>query len=104
MTTPRKKVLVATDFSPGSDDALAQAITLANQMNASLEILHVVELGTQPFPFGLLDSKDGGDFFSYIERQLETRAEGARCQGIPCTIKLFEGNFVAEIVTRARDL
>jgi nucleotide-binding universal stress UspA family protein len=104
MTTPRKKVLVATDFSPGSDDALAQAITLANQMNGSLEILHVVELGTQPFPFGLLDSKDGGDFFSYIERQLETRAEGARRQGIPCTTKSLDGNPAAEIVTRAREI
>jgi nucleotide-binding universal stress UspA family protein len=102
--TPAQKILVATDFSPASDDAIAQAIALAKQMNASLEILHVVEIGTEPFPFGLLDIKDGGDFFAYVERELDRRADDARRAGVPCTTKSIDGKPAEEIVVRARNI
>jgi nucleotide-binding universal stress UspA family protein len=104
MTAAQKTILAATDFSPGSDDALDRAVDLAKRMGAALEIFHVVEIGTEPFPFGLLDSKDGGDFFAYIARQLETRAERARRAGVPCTTKSLDGSPAPEIVGRARDL
>jgi nucleotide-binding universal stress UspA family protein len=102
--TAARKILTATDFSPGSDDAVARAVELAKQMRASLEILHVVEMGTEPFPFGLLDIKDGGDFFAYIERELTRRAETARKAGVDCTFKSVDGKPAEEIVRRAREI
>jgi nucleotide-binding universal stress UspA family protein len=38
-----KKILVATDFGPASDTALAYGRALALQFNASLHVLHVME-------------------------------------------------------------
>jgi universal stress protein A len=102
--TPAQKILAATDFSPASDDALAQAIALAKQMNSSLEILHVVDVGTEPFAFGLVDIKESDDFFANIERELDRRADGARRAGVPCTIKSIDGKPADEIVARARSL
>jgi nucleotide-binding universal stress UspA family protein len=39
-----KKIVVATDFSPGSTAAMEQAVTLARQCAATLTILHVVDI------------------------------------------------------------
>jgi universal stress protein A len=102
--TRARKILTATDFSPGSDDAVARAVELAKQMHASLEILHVVELGTEPFPFGLLDVKNEGDFFAYIERELTRRVETAQRAGVDCSFKSVDGKPAEEIVRRARDI
>ncbi len=103
MTTSPKRILVATDFSPNSDEALAQAITLAKDVNASLEIVHVIQLGTEPFPFGLLDFQDNDKFFQYIDRELEQRAEQARKAGVACTTKSIDGAPASTIVSRARE-
>jgi nucleotide-binding universal stress UspA family protein len=41
-------VLVATDFSPASAQAVERAVTLANQCHATLTILHVIDINAQP--------------------------------------------------------
>jgi nucleotide-binding universal stress UspA family protein len=43
MTDPITRILVPVDFSPHSDRALRYAATLAGQVGASVELLHVVE-------------------------------------------------------------
>ena len=50
-TKSPRKILVATDFSEGSDDAIDRAIEMAKQSGAAVEIIHVVELAEE-FPFG----------------------------------------------------
>ena len=47
MADPSKRILVATDFSRGSEEAFAAAVELARQTSATLEILHVLELLTE---------------------------------------------------------
>jgi len=42
-----RKILMATDFSPASDRAVQCAVNLANQWNASLTILHVIDVNTK---------------------------------------------------------
>jgi nucleotide-binding universal stress UspA family protein len=41
LSSPRR-ILIATDFSAGSDEALTQAIALAKQPHAELEIVYVM--------------------------------------------------------------
>jgi nucleotide-binding universal stress UspA family protein len=42
-----RKILVPTDFSPASAHAVTHAVALASQCNASLTVLHVVDINTQ---------------------------------------------------------
>lgn len=44
------KVLVATDFSPSSVKAVEHAAALANQCDATLTILHVIDINAQAAP------------------------------------------------------
>jgi len=73
-------IIVATDFSTQSDEALRQAVMLAQQYNASITLLHIME------PFMLYDSDAmlamPIDDLSHIRRQgaqekLTTQANAA---------------------------
>jgi len=71
METDTRVILVATDFSDGSAEALAQAIDFAKRTNAEIEIVHVLELGLGEFPFGITSfGSDRGGLISYIEQEL----------------------------------
>jgi len=101
--TPRE-ILVATDFSDGSDEALAQAIEIGKPSGAAVEILHVIEL-TEEFPFGTTYfDADYGMLYANVDRQLTERAERVRAAGLGCTTKIIEGGAVAEITQRGRDI
>jgi nucleotide-binding universal stress UspA family protein len=101
-TRTPKKILVATDFSDGSDEALDRAIEMAASSNASLEIMHVLELAEE-FPFGsTYFDADYGALYSNIDRQLTERAELARAAGIACETKIIDGGAVNEITRRGR--
>lgn len=96
-------ILVATDFSAGSDEALDKAIELARQTEADLEILHVLELGAETFPYGLAYFEDRAALLAHLERELAQRAARATEVGVvTCTTKLLEGGGAVEIVQRAR--
>lgn len=97
-----KRILVATDFSEGSDEALASAIELAKQTGASLEILYVLELDVEQFPLGLGDAHR--DLGAYVDRELARRADLATRAGLVCHTSTAEGNAATEIVNRARDI
>ena len=101
-TRTPKKILVATDFSDGSDEALDRAIEMAAASHASLEIMHVLELAEE-FPFGsTYFDADYGALYSNIDRQLTERAERARAAGIACETKIIDGGAVNEITRRGR--
>jgi glycine betaine transporter len=101
MTSPAKKILVATDFSEGSDEALAQAIDLGRKTGATLQVLHVLEVGVGEFP--LYYTADAGGIVAYIDRELSRRADRAVAAGLPCQTRMLEGNTPEEIVREARE-
>lgn len=94
-------ILVATDFSDGSDEALQRAITLAKRWGASLELLHVIELGVED-PFG--GHIYGSDHQSAVDRMLTRLVGQVVARGVACTAKIVEGNAVTEITDRARKI
>lgn len=95
---------MATDFSDGSDEALAQAIEAAKPDKAAIEILHVIELAEE-FPFGTVYFEaDYGALYASVDLRLAERAERVRAAGLPCTTKIIEGGAVAEITKRGRDM
>jgi universal stress protein A len=98
-------ILVAVDFSTGSDEALTQAITLAKQVHADLELVYVLEAGVDVFLAGFtaFDS-DQVDLHAHIERELANRAARAREQGIACRTLVLEGNPSVEVTRRAREI
>lgn len=104
MTTNPRQILVATDFSSGSDEAFAIALDLAKQTRASLEIVHVLELGLAQFPFALSVIDDGGALINFAERELARREKEAAASGIAATTTLLEGATASEIVRRAADI
>ncbi len=103
--SPERRILVAIDFSAGSDEALTQAITLAGQMHADLELVYVLEAGVDVFVAGLtaFDSEQV-DLRAGIERELANRAERARERGIACRTLVLQGNPSIEVTRRAREI
>jgi len=53
-----KRILVSVDFSPPSINAFQCAVALANQCNAALTILHVINIAAQPYPARLEGTND----------------------------------------------
>jgi len=47
---PIKRILVPTDFSAASSMAVERAVAIANQCNATLTILHVIDINAQAEP------------------------------------------------------
>jgi nucleotide-binding universal stress UspA family protein len=98
------KILVATDFSQGGDEALQAAIDVARRFNAKVEIVHVVELALEPFGFGaLVPAADDRALLDAIERELEARADRVRWAGLACETAVLEGTPDVEIVRRAAE-
>jgi nucleotide-binding universal stress UspA family protein len=104
MTRTAKTVVVATDFSDGSDEALTQAIELAKQTGATLDILHVVEFGAEVFPYGLSSFADRGGLIAYIDRELSRRVDVAAAAGVTARTRLREGSAAHEILEHAREV
>lgn len=104
VTREPQRILVATDFSTASDEALDRAIGLAQRSGATLEILHVVELAEEiPFGATAFDS-DYGVFYANVDRQLSVRADRSTRAGVPCETKIIEGSAAVEISRRAREI
>jgi glycine betaine transporter len=104
MATSTKKILVATDFSAGSDEALAHAIDLAKQTGASLDLVHILEPEVEGFPFGAPYYGDFGDQLTFIDRELAARADKVASAGLWCHTRMIEGRAFEAIVDRARVL
>lgn len=102
MKTSSRCILVATDFSEGSDEALVRAIDLAKLTSAEIEIVHVLELGLGEFPFGVTSfGSDRGGLVAYIDQQLAVRADRTTEGGVTCRTKMLEGKASDEIIRHA---
>ncbi len=101
-TKSPRKVLVATDFSEGSDEAIDRAIEIAKPSMAEVEIMHVIELGEE-LPFGTIHfDADYGALYANIDLQLSQRADRFRRAGLTCETKIVDGSASTEIAARAR--
>jgi universal stress protein A len=71
-----KTILVPTDFSPASDQALTYARQLADTFDASLHLLHVIENPFAPGAFMEMYTPPPGDYVGALEREARARLEG----------------------------
>jgi nucleotide-binding universal stress UspA family protein len=103
MSRPMKEILVATDFSEGSDEALVAGIDLAKRTGANLHIVHVLENGADQFPFGLASYQDRSQLIDAIDRELTSRRGWAAREGVACQTRLIEEGAVPGILLAAQD-
>ena len=101
MASGLKQILVATDFSEGSDEALGQAIELGKPAGASMELVYVRELGAGEFPFGPLYADDSAGVIAYADLELARRRDRVVSAGMQCHYRCLEGSAANEIVQRA---
>ena len=96
-------ILVATDFSDGSDQALDRAIQLAKLMGARLAIAHAIEPAIE-FPMGTTYSDLDGGYYASVDLALAARSARAEQRGVRCITKILEGPISSEITQWARDI
>lgn len=95
---------MATDFSEGSDEALAAAIDLAKRTDAHLHIIHVLENGADQFPFGLAPYGDRMDLIASIDRELSRRQDQATGEGVICQTRMMEESAASGILQAAHEI
>lgn len=66
-------ILVPTDFSAGSEEAVGYAYDLARGLGAKLHILHVLENPFAPGAFMEMYAPPPAEYYEDIEHQAETR-------------------------------
>jgi nucleotide-binding universal stress UspA family protein len=100
--TTKPTILVATDFSPTAEVALAWAVELAAQHGAEIELLHAV---TFPPSVPDLAPTPGPEFLAQVEEAARTRLEETaarlRGQGVTVGSHLALGTPSRVIVDRA---
>jgi nucleotide-binding universal stress UspA family protein len=101
---PIKRIIVATDFSEGSDTAMEQAIGLASALGASLDLVHVLDpaLLTTPAGLGGVAMGDADVLIERIDEALASRVERVQRAGLVCQSDSLDGFPPREIVRHAR--
>ena len=97
---PIKKIFVPTDFSPSSQEAAAYAVFLAEQLNAALFLVHILEPVGYPVDMAILDAPE-------IERmnagrKLSRLARLWKKKGIQVETALLKGDPASLIVEKAK--
>ena len=98
-----KKILVPTDFSKDSDEALKQALELAQQYHSKVYLLHVAEPITQCAGDFCLDAAsvrqaEDAEILRSKELMQEELSKFPGIQGIEVISDVREGDTVAEIL------
>jgi len=102
-TQAPQTILVATDFSEGSDQALERAIQLAKDTGSRLAIVHAIEPAID-FPLAATYTEVGGGYYATVDLALAARATKAAKAGVVCTTKILEGAVATEIADFAREI
>jgi nucleotide-binding universal stress UspA family protein len=100
------RILVATDFSPASTPAVAEAVKLAREAGAELLLVHVYEPpGAATFggyiPSANLYDEIENALRTGAEKGLEPLAEDARRQGVKATARVLRGVSDSAIIEAA---
>jgi nucleotide-binding universal stress UspA family protein len=102
---PIKRILVATDFSEGSDAALEQAFSVAKIVGgAVVDLVHVLDpaLLTAPTSLGAMPLVDAEALMNEVDKALAERAARATKQGVVCTTDSLDGFPPREIARHAQ--
>jgi nucleotide-binding universal stress UspA family protein len=99
-----KRIVVGTDFSEGSDAAMAQAFSFAVALHAVVDLVHVIEPGIliAPVSLGAMPLADGPALFEEIDRALSSRAAEAQAAGLVCQTNSLQGFPPGELVRHAK--
>ncbi len=102
---PFKKILVPTDFSPHSSEAVRTAVDVAQKYGASITLLHVYEPVAYTLPEGyvLVTPQQLVDLNSELERRLgQAKADAEAAGARAVTTQLMQGPPPYEIVDFAQ--
>lgn len=100
-------ILVATNFSDASEQALKMAIQLAGVWHSSMVLFHVQEVPVlvDIAPASITPvAVDLNEAFERAKVELEASANRVRRQGIECTVSVSTGKVHKEIVEQAEHI
>ncbi len=101
-----KTILVPSDFSASSDEALAVAMDMARVFRATIEIIHVFvpPIYVLPPPIDVVTLPlDTTRILAQIDASLVERGERVRAAGVECRTATLTGNPHQEIVRHAEE-
>jgi nucleotide-binding universal stress UspA family protein len=84
-----RNIVVATDFSAASENALDHAISIARHYDSKILLLHAVE--TSPQPQRGKDTESPGQHGLLADAEQKLLAEADKCSGIACEQRLLAG-------------
>lgn len=100
-----KKILVATDFSPGAGSALRTAVRIANASNGELVVAHAWEIAVPSVSETVAPREVFDELHHAAARGLEQVVIEARTAGVKrVESRLSNGSAATEIVDAAREL
>ena len=101
-----KRILVPTDFTDPSHDALATAMAFARKFGATLDLVHVAVEAAYPLPPPVDVITMPIDLSPVLDRAaagLAAEEARVRAAGVPCETAMLIGRADQEIVKRAKD-
>jgi len=100
-TASIKKILVPTDFSEGSEEAVQYAAMMARVLKAQIGLIHVI----QPYAYGMTETFNVVDHYTTLKTIAEPLLEQAREQlhrnGLTVETELLSGVAHREILKAA---
>jgi nucleotide-binding universal stress UspA family protein len=96
-----KRIVVATDFSEVSAEAVEMAVAFAQESGATLDLVHVATEATYPVPPPMDMLRMPIDIAAAMDeasRRLATEEERVRARGVACESNVLVGRADAEIV------
>jgi nucleotide-binding universal stress UspA family protein len=101
---PIKRIIVATDFSEGSDGAMERAFAIAKALGASVDLVHVLDtsLFMAPASLGAMPLIEPEALLEEVDKALVARVERAQAAGLVCQSDSLDGYPAREIVRHAQ--
>ena len=104
---PIKHILVPTDFSDGSREAVRYAYDLAIRLDATLHVMHVLENPFAPGAFMEMYALPSPDYFLMLEAQAKARLDAslsaAEKSMVPAVMTTRTGVPATEILLRTQE-
>lgn len=97
-----EKFLMPTEFSPCSQEAIDYAISLAERLNTTILLTHILEPISYPLNLGIIEPADDDPIKAV--QALDRIAHPLQQKGIKIETHFFKGNPVSEIVRKAKEL
>ncbi len=97
-----ERILFPTDFSDHAAHAQRVAVSLAQQYNAELHLIHVVQLFSYVVDFGMDNSAQYQSVHDSLQKMMDALLDDLADAPFPITGELIQGEPVKEIIRTAR--